>query len=96
MSGWVVGVLIETDEAPSPQRRYFLVAQADRARAEWSAVDCAMLEGPIASSPARGLEPVEALKAVSAPALKSAGLSPGAAKALGPRWPRRWLGNDGG
>jgi hypothetical protein len=86
-----VSVLIEVEQDSSPQRRFFVVAQADRARAEWSAIDCAMIEGSIAASPANGLEPVEAIRAVSAAAMRSAGLTPGATRALGPRLPRKWL-----
>ena len=84
-------MLIEVEDEPSPQRRFFVVAQADRARAEWSAIDCAMLEGPVAASPAGGLEPVEAIQPLAASVLRSAGVAPGAAKALGARWPRRWI-----
>ena len=89
--GWVVSVLIEVDRAP--QRRFFAVAQPDRARAEWSAIDCAMLEGPLVSSPVNGLEPVEAVAPLAAAALKSTGVTPGRAKPLGPRWPRRLIGS---
>ena len=91
-TGWLIGVLIETPELPSPQRRYFLVAQSDQGRAEWAAVDAAMAEGPVASSPSRGLEPVEAIRPIAAAGLKSIGLSAGAVRALGPRLPRRWMG----
>ncbi len=91
-TGWVVGVLIETAELPSPQRRFFIVAHADQGRAEWAAVDCAMLEGPVAASPSGGLEPVQAIRVVSAAGLKSIGLLSGGARALGPRLPRRWMG----
>ena len=92
-TGWLVGVLIETAEPPSPQRRYFIVAQSDQGRAEWAAVDCAQLEGPVAASPSGGLEPVEAIRTVTAAGLKSIGLLPGGARALGPRLPRRWTGS---
>jgi hypothetical protein len=91
-TGWLVGVLIETAERPSPQRRFFVVAQSDQGRAEWAAVDCAMPEGPVASSPSGGIEPVEAIRPVSAAALRSIGLASGGVRALGPRLPRRWLG----
>lgn len=91
-TGWLVGVLIETAEPPSPQRRFFIVAQSDQGRAEWAAVDCAMAEGSVAASPSGGLEPVEAIRPIAATALRSIGLSAGAVRALGPRLPRRWMG----
>ena len=90
-TGWLVGVLIEVAGTPLPQRRFFVVAQADRARAEWSAIDCAMQEGPISPSPSGGLEPVEAMRSIPAFALRSAGVAAGTIRALGPRCPRRWL-----
>jgi len=91
-TGWLVGVLIETAELPCPQRRFFIVAHSDQGRAEWAAIDCAMIDGPVASSPSGGLEPVEAIRTISAASLKSIGLSAGTARALGPRLSRRWMG----
>jgi hypothetical protein len=87
--GWLVAVLVEVEGAP--ERRYFAVAQPDQQRAEWAAVDQAILDGPVTTSPVGGHEPVEAIRALTASALKSAGLAPGAVRPLGPRLPRRWL-----
>jgi hypothetical protein len=87
--GWLVAVLVEIEGVI--ERRFFAVAQPDQGKAEWSAVDCAILEGPVATSPANGHEPVEAIRALTASAVRAAGLAPGTVKPLGPRLPRRWL-----
>ena len=89
-AGWMIGVLLEIDGAPA-QRHHFAVAHPDQARAEWAAADLALACGTIATSPHGGMEPVEAIGELSARAVDSLGLSPGQAKALGWRSPRRWL-----
>lgn len=90
-SGWLIGVLLETPEEPSPLRRYYAVAKPDRAQAEWAAVDQAMNVGRIASSPMGGVEPVQAEGELPARLLTSQGVKPGTVRDLGFRTPRRWL-----
>jgi hypothetical protein len=90
-AGWLIGVLVETPDEPLPQRRYYAVAKADRAQAEWAAVDAALNVGRIASSPAGGVEPVQAEGELPARLLVTQGLKPGAVRDLGFRTPRRWL-----
>jgi hypothetical protein len=87
--GWIVGVLLEADGGA--RQEFFVVAREDRARAEWAAADLALSRGAIASSPRGGAEPVEAMAALTPALLDRFGVAPGAVKALGPRWPRRWL-----
>jgi hypothetical protein len=91
MDGWMIGVLIEQADEPAPVRHFYAVAQADRARAEWAAADRAMTAGAIATSPVAGMEPVDALGALSGRAMDLLGLKPGEVRALGRRWPRRWM-----
>ncbi|WP_158915550.1 hypothetical protein [Caulobacter sp. S45] len=88
--GWLVGVLVEIDHAV-PLRHFYAVAQDDQARAEWAAADRALGAGVIASSPHGGVEPVEGMCRLSPAAIKSMGLAAGQVKALGWKWPRRWL-----
>ena len=91
IQGWVVGVMLEIPGERLPVRHYFGVGKADRAQAEWAAVDLAMQAGPIASSPARGQEPVEALREIPAFRMRELGLASGESRALGDKFPRRWL-----
>ncbi len=93
-AGWVIGVLVELPDEDAPLRHFYAVAQPDLARAEWSAVDLAMTAGPVAPSPHKGVEPVAAVGALSDKAVKALGLGSGQARALGSRWPRRWVGAD--
>jgi hypothetical protein len=88
--GWIVSVLIETG-ADAPERQFFVVAQEDRARAEWAAADVALSIGSVATSPASGVEPVAAIGEATDRVLDRFGLSPGGIKALGSRWPRALL-----
>jgi hypothetical protein len=90
-AGWLIGVLMEAPDEPAPLRRYFAVARADRAQAEWAAVDLATAHGRVASSPASGVEPVEAEGELPAPFLTANGVKPGMARDLGFLRPRRWL-----
>lgn len=92
--GWMIGVLVETPGEPQPTRHFYAVSRADRARAEWAAADQALGVGAIAASPYAGMEPVEAVAALSARAIALLGLDEGEMKALGTRWPRRWLSGD--
>ncbi len=88
-AGWVIGVMVEAGEGPV--RWYFAVGKPDQARAEWAAVDLAVQSARVATSPVDGVEPVQALAPLTLAAMTRLGLKPGAAKALGERWPRRWL-----
>ncbi|PHY13804.1 hypothetical protein CSW58_03370 [Caulobacter sp. B11] len=89
--GWVVGVMIEIPGERAPVRHYFAVGHPDRARAEWAAVDQALATGAVASSPYQGQEPVEALREVAVYRARELGLLKGEARALGDKFPRRWL-----
>jgi hypothetical protein len=91
VQGWVVGVMVEIAGERLPVRHYFAVGKSDRAQAEWAAVDMAMQAGPVASSPSAGREPVEALREIVAYKMRELGLKPGEARALGDKFPRRWL-----
>jgi hypothetical protein len=88
-TGWMIGVLVTVAGEPKPARRYFAVARADRAQAEWAALDSAGATGAIATSPVDGMEPVEAIDPLSAPTVRAFGLAPGQVKAFGERRPRR-------
>ena len=90
-TGWLVGVLVETDGGFV--RHFYAAAREDQARAEWSAGDRAQNEGTVATSPRGGTEPVQAISPLSADAVRSLDLAPGEVRALGVRWPRRWVGN---
>ncbi|HEY8617234.1 hypothetical protein [Phenylobacterium sp.] len=88
--GWVIGVMVEQGGQPA-QRHYFAVGHDDRAKAEWTAVDWALREGQVASSPVGGQEPVEALRRLTPQRMISLGLKAGEVRPLGWRHPRRWL-----
>jgi len=87
----MIAVMVEAERDAGPERRYFAVARPDRNRAEWAAIDCALALGGVAASPRGGDEPVEAVAPLTTATLKAQGLSDGQIRALGPRWPRRWL-----
>ncbi|WP_333586417.1 hypothetical protein [Phenylobacterium sp.] len=90
-AGWVVAVLVERP-GQGPQRRYFAIGEAERARAEWTAVDMAIgLGEAVAASPVQGQEPVEALAGLPPARMTRLGLAPGARRDLGDLRPRRWL-----
>lgn len=91
VQGWVIGVMVEVPGERAPVRHYFAVGKADRAQAEWAAVDLAMNAGAVASSPVAGKEPVEALREIVAYRMRELGLKPGEARSLGDKNPRRWL-----
>ena len=90
-AGWLIGVLVETPDEPLPLRRYYAVAKADRAQAEWAAVDQAMNVGRVASSPVGGVEPVQAEGELPARILAVQGMKPGSVRDLGFQTPRKWL-----
>jgi hypothetical protein len=89
--GWLIGVLVEVAGEPAPLRHYFAVGHEDQGKSEWTAVDWAGRTGRIASSPIGGLEPVEAIRPLTAAKMKTLGLAQGEVRALGWRHPRRWL-----
>jgi hypothetical protein len=89
--GWLIGVLVVPPGERVPVRHFWAIGIGDRARAEWAAADRAMLLGDIASSPYQGTEPVEAMTPLSRNSFSWSGLTEGEARALGVKWPRRWL-----
>lgn len=89
-AGWLIGVLVEESPGAEPVRHFFAVGEPERARAEWKAVDGSHGLGPVATSPHGGIEPVGAIRSLTAARMRSLGLAPGEVRALGPRWPRRW------
>ena len=91
IGGWMIGVMVEAEAGAPAVRQYYAVARPDRNRAEWAAVDQALILGAVATSPSGGNEPVEAVAPLQAATLKAMGLAPGQVRPLGPRWPRRWL-----
>lgn len=84
--------MVELAGEPAPLRHFFAVGHADRAKAEWSAIDRALPIGSVATSPVAGLEPVHVVAELSPAKAKALGLRPGEVRALGWKWPRRWLG----
>ncbi len=90
-NGWLIGVMVELEGEPAPLRHFFAVGHDDRAKAEWKAIDCAMLIGNVAGRPVSGLEPVHAVSALSAKTVKALALKPDEVRSLGWRWPRRWI-----
>ena len=90
-SGWLIGVMIELAGEPSPVRHFFAVGHEDRNKAEWTAIDRAMLIGGVAASPVKGLEPVHVIGPLAPRTVKSLALKPGEVRPLGWKWPRRWL-----
>ena len=89
-AGWVIGVLLAAEGLPM-QRHYYAVGHADRAKAEWTAVDWALRRGEVAASPIGGDEPVEALKALTRARMAALGLAVGEVRELGWKSPRRWM-----
>ena len=89
--GWLIGVMVELADEPVALRHFFAVGHADRAKAEWRAIDSALLIGKVASSPVKGLEPVHMVSELSAKTIGALALKPSEVRSLGWRWPRRWL-----
>ena len=89
--GWLIGVLLEVPGEPAPLRHYFAVGHEDQGKSEWTAVDWAGRAGRIATSPAAGQEPVEAIRPLTSAKMKVFGLGQGEVRELGWRHPRRWL-----
>ena len=90
-AGWLIGVMLEIEGERAPLRHYYAVGVADRHRAEWAAVDRAITEGRVATSPVGGLEPVQAMRPLTALRMRVLGLATREVRALGWRHPRRWL-----
>jgi hypothetical protein len=88
---WMIGVMLEVAGEPEPLRHFFAVGHDDRAKAEWTAIDKARLTGEVAVSPVKGLEPVHVVAELSPKTVKSLALRPGEVRALGWKWPRRWI-----
>jgi uncharacterized membrane protein len=89
-SGWLIGVMVELADEPLALRHFFAVGHADQAKAEWTAIDSALLIGRVATSPVRGLEPVHVVNELSPRTIKALALKPSEVRSLGWRWPRRW------
>ena len=87
----MIGVMVELPGEPSPLRHFFAVGHEDRAKAEWTAIDRALLIGAVAESPVSGLEPVHVVSELSPRTVKSLALKSGEVRPLGWKWPRRWL-----
>ncbi len=90
-NGWLIGVMVELKGEPAPLRHFFAVGHNDRAKAEWKAIDSAMLIGNVAGRPVGGLEPVHAVSELSAKTVSALALKPDEVRSLGWRWPRRWV-----
>jgi hypothetical protein len=88
--GWLIGVMVELADEPAALRHFFAVGHADQAKAEWTAIDSALLIGKVAASPVRGLEPVHMISELSPKTIKQLGLKPSEVRSLGWRWPRKW------
>lgn len=89
--GWMIGVMVALEGEPAPLRHFFAVGHEDQAKAEWRAIDRALLIGHVAVSPVGGLEPVHAVGELAAKTIKALALKPGEVRSLGWRWPRRWI-----
>ena len=87
----MIAVMVELAGERAPLRHFYAVAHEDRAKAEWTAVDHALGLGCIPGSPIKGVEPVQAIAALSAHKMDQLGLSKGQVRALGRQWPRRWV-----
>jgi hypothetical protein len=88
---WMVGVMLELPDEAAPVRHFFAVGHEDRSRAEWAAIDQALVVGAVATSPIGGVEPVEAFARLSPRVVRRMNLAPGRVQPLGRLWPRRWL-----
>jgi hypothetical protein len=96
-NGWLIGVMVELAGEPVALRHFFAVGHEDRAKAEWRAIDKALLIGRVAGSPVSGLEPVHAVSQLPLKTINALALKPGEVRSLGWRWPRRWIAvADGG
>jgi len=83
--------MVELEDEPVALLHYFAVGYEDRAKAEWTAIDQALLIGQVAVSPVGGLEPVHAVGELSAKTVAIQALTPGEVLSLGRPPPRRWM-----
>ena len=90
-NGWLIGVMVDLAGEPVALRHFFAVGHDDRAKAEWTAIDKALLIGQVATSPVGGLEPVHAVSELSPKTVNALALRSGEVRSLGWRWPRRWV-----
>jgi hypothetical protein len=90
-AGWMIGVMVRPAGEPRHLRHFFAVGHDDRAKAEWTAIDKAMLLGEVAESPIGGLEPVHMISELTPANAASLALKPAEVRSLGWKWPRRWL-----
>lgn len=88
---WMIGVMVRPADEPKHLRHFFAVGHDDRHKAEWSAIDKAMLLGEVAESPIGGLEPVHMISELTPQTAASLALKPAEVRSLGWKWPRRWL-----
>ncbi|WP_269715395.1 hypothetical protein [Caulobacter sp. NIBR2454] len=88
--GWLISVMTEGSDG-KPLQRYFAVGHPDQAKAEWTCIDRATQDGPLASSPSAGREPVQAVNPINLYAMRTYGLANGEVKLLGEKPPRRWM-----
>jgi uncharacterized membrane protein len=95
-NGWLIGVMVELAEEPVALRHFFAVGHEDQAKAEWKAIDGALLIGKVSESPVGGLEPVHTVSELSAKTVGALALKPAEVRSLGWRWPRRWITLEAG
>ena len=91
MAGWLIGVMVEVVGEPIALRHFFAVGYGDQARAEWKAIDRALLIGRVATSPVKGLEPVHSISELTPKTVKALALKPDEVRSLGWKWPRKWV-----
>lgn len=72
-------------------RYYFAIGHEDRAKSEWTAIDAAAAFGRVSASPVKGIEPVQAVVALTPARMKRLGLAEREVRPLGKALPRRWL-----
>jgi hypothetical protein len=83
--GWPIAVMVELDDESVALRHFFPVGHDDRAKAEWKAIDQALLIGQVAVSPVGGLEPVHAVGELAPKTIAVQALKPGEVRSLGRR-----------
>ncbi len=83
--------MVELPGEKSPIRHFFAVGHEDRAKAEWTAIDAALLIGPVATSPFGGLEPVHMVAELPAHIVRAMALRPVEVRSLGVKTPRKWI-----
>lgn len=89
--GWVVAVLLLEPDTKAYAPHYFAVGFPDQGKAEWIAMDRALLLGEAATGPRGGIEPVRAERLLTLSRMKTLGLKPGEVRDLGAPRPRKWI-----